>query len=53
MDLENADPEVEAGGNGLKEDMSDTAEKAHESESIKSASYWNEIDKEELERERM
>lgn len=53
MDLENADPEVEAGGNVLKEDMSDTAEKAHESESIKSASYWNQIDKEELERERM
>lgn len=53
MDLENADAEVEAGGNVLTEDMNHTGETVHESESIKSASYWDQIDKEELERERM
>lgn len=54
MDSENTDPVVETSGNDVTDsDNINSEERAEQSEVIKSASYWEEVDQDEMERERM
>lgn len=53
MDPENADAGIAMGENTATEDLNHAEESpAEESEALRSASYWEEVDQEEIERER-